>query len=91
MIMSKGRCRIVVSTYGMDDTSSAIDKATVITKKQGINHPQTIPTWPPVPCQRGKRQNYSGNIPETRGNEKVEVTDATTPIMENAKAMVSIN
>jgi len=75
----------------MDDASSAIDKATVITKKQGINHPHTIPTWPPVPCQHKKRWNACENVPETRGNEKVEVTEATTPMIENAKAMVSIN
>jgi len=30
--------------YGIDDTSSAIEAATAITKKQGISHPQTIPT-----------------------------------------------
>jgi hypothetical protein len=30
--------------YGIEDTSSAIEDATAITKKQGISHPQTIPT-----------------------------------------------
>jgi hypothetical protein len=34
----------VEDIYGIDDTNSAIEDATAITKKQGISHPQTIPT-----------------------------------------------
>jgi hypothetical protein len=33
-----------VNIYGIDDTSSAMEAATAMTKKQGMSHPQTIPT-----------------------------------------------
>jgi hypothetical protein len=31
------------------------------------------------------------DVPETRGKEKVEVTEATTPMIENANATVSMS
>lgn len=61
--------------HGMDDAISAIDAATVKTKRQGMSQPKTMPTWPP----------------DTSGNEKVDVTEATTPMMENENAISSIN
>jgi len=77
-------------THGIDEANSAIDRATVITKKQGINHPHTIPTWPPASCQCKNPWNSVKNVPEARENEKIEVTAAPAPKIENAKAMVSI-
>jgi len=35
------------STHGIDDASSAIDAAMVMTNKLGISHPKTMPTCPP--------------------------------------------
>jgi hypothetical protein len=32
----------------MDEAISAIEAATLKTKRLGISHPKTIPTWPPV-------------------------------------------
>lgn len=46
---------------------------TGITNILGINHPKTKPTCPP----------------ETRGKDRVEDTDAITPIIEKANAIVS--
>jgi len=64
-----------LSTHGIDEANSAIDAATVRTKRLGINHPKTMPTCPP----------------ETSGKEKVDVTEATTPIIENENAINSIS
>ena len=37
-----------VKTYGMEEAISAMERATNATKQQGINHPKTNPTWPPI-------------------------------------------
>ena len=63
-----------LGTYGIDEANSAMDAATVITKRHGINQPNTMPTCPP----------------DTRGNEKVDVTEATTPMIEKENAISSI-
>jgi hypothetical protein len=48
--------------------------AIVRTKRLGISQPKTMPTCPP----------------DTRGNEKVDVTEATTPIIEKENAISSM-
>jgi hypothetical protein len=62
-------------THGIDEAISAIEAAIVRTKRLGINQPKTMPTWPP----------------DTNGKEKVDVTEATTPMIEKEKATTSIN
>jgi hypothetical protein len=59
--------------HGIDEAISAIEAATVITKRHGINQPKTIPTCPP----------------DTSGKEKVDVTEATTPMIEKENAINS--
>jgi hypothetical protein len=59
----------------MDEAISAIDAAIVMTKRQGMSQPKTMPTCPP----------------DMSGKEKVDVTEATTPIIEKEKAISSIN
>lgn len=34
--------------YGMDEASSAMEAATVMTKSDGMSQPNTMPTWPPA-------------------------------------------
>lgn len=83
---------LCTSAYGIDDASSAMEAAIVKTNKHGINHPKTIPTCPPALLSAKGQETYlKGYIPDSRGNEKVDVTDATMPMIEKAKAMDSIN
>jgi hypothetical protein len=58
----------------MDEASSAREAATVRTKRQGMSHPNTMPTCPP----------------DTNGKEKVDETEETTPMIENEKAISSV-
>ena len=77
----------------MEDTISAMESATAITKKQGMSHPHTIPTCPPVhhliidTCVRDSARQT--DPPEASGKENVEVTEAITPMIDTANAIVS--
>ena len=83
-------------TYGMADVISARHAATHRTNGQGMNQPQTIPTCPP---SERKEFNHTAPkaflpnniLPANKGNEKVEVTEATTPMMEKENATVSMS
>ena len=94
MSLNKHKLRYAY-TYGIADASSAIEAATVITNRQGMSHPKTIPTCPPeytchIPINMVLSMAvFPAGAPDTRGNEKVEETEATTPIIENANATVS--
>ena len=76
----------------MEDANSAMERATNPTKQQGINHPKTNPTWPPNNCFKSQHGGVikQGFEPLTRPKENVDVTEAMTPIIEKAKATVSI-
>jgi hypothetical protein len=41
--------------------------------------------------ERAAEQTVTMTLPDTKGKEYVEVTEAITPIMENAKEMVSMS
>lgn len=70
-----------------------MEAAIVITNSDGMSQPKTIPTWPPLQVlavsnvsQLFRRHKIS---PDASGKENVEETDATTPMMEKANAIVS--
>lgn len=44
---TRGKTR-AIGTYGMEDASSAMEAATVMTKREGMSHPKTMPTCPPT-------------------------------------------
>ena len=71
-----------------------MEAATVITNNDGMSQPNTIPTCPPTikfNFQYLPGYKLSRNSPEANGKEKVDETEATTPIIEKANATVSIS
>lgn len=56
------------------------------TRDEPSPHHPNMTTWPPL---TSCITTYGKNTPERRGNENVEVTEATTPMIETEKAIVS--
>ena len=82
-------------TDGIEEASSAMEAAMVMTNKDGISHPNTIPTCPPGKEMPVVKTDplctwFVHHIPDIKGKENVEDTDAMTPMIEKAKAIVSM-
>jgi hypothetical protein len=81
----------ILITHGIADANSAIEAAMHITNRLGINHPKTIPTCPPAGGHHLVWDERPNDVPERRGKMKIDDTDATTPMIEKANAIVSIS